>query len=61
MDRLSATPRGHTGIREPYTKGDVLAYLDVCQSHVQEKTRPLRLDEESGFSWFSLSKRELQI
>ena len=48
-------------IREPFTKEDILAYLDVCQQQVDEKARQLTLDAESGFSWLPFGKLELQL
>lgn len=52
---------GRTEIREPYTKEEELEYLLICQQVVDEKTRKLKLDGESGFDWLPFSKLELQI
>ena len=54
-------PHRQPEIGEPFTKEDVLAYLDVCRQQVDEKLRQLELDTESGFSWLPFSKLELQL
>ncbi len=46
---------------EPYTRQDLLAYLELCRQTVDEKTRQLELDAESGFAWVRFSKLELQL
>jgi hypothetical protein len=48
-------------IGEPFTKGDLLDYLDLCLQQVDEKTQKLILDAESGFAWLPFNKLELQI
>lgn len=58
---LPTPPHRQPEIGEPYTKEDVLAYLNMCQQQVDEKTRQLKLDDESGFSWLPFSMLELQI
>lgn len=61
MDPLPATPDGQPVAYEPYTKEDLLDYLDICKQQVDEKTRQLKLDDESGFEWLPFSKLELQF
>ena len=58
---LPGPPHRQPEIGEPFTKEDVLAYLDVCQQQVDEKMRQLELDAESGFSWLPFSKLELEL
>ena len=50
-----------TQIGEPYSKEDVLAYLEVCREQVEEKVAAVDLDAESGFFWLPFSKLELQL
>jgi hypothetical protein len=48
-------------IGEPYTREDILSYLEVCWNYVDEQVPALNLEAESGFSWLPFSKLELQI
>ena len=49
-------------IGAPYTKEEVLAYLELCRQQVTEKVATLDLNAEaSGFSWLPFGKLELQI
>jgi hypothetical protein len=61
IEPILASPNSQPENREPYSKQDILAYLDLCQQQVDEKTRQLNLEDESGFSWLPISKLELQI
>jgi hypothetical protein len=61
MDPLPAISQGRPASREPYSKEDILAYLKICQEQVDEKTKQLKPDAESGFSWLPFNKLELQI
>jgi hypothetical protein len=54
-------PHNLPNIGEPYSKEDVLNYLELCQHLVDEKTAILNLEAESGFSWLKFNKFELQI
>lgn len=47
---------------EPYTRGQILEYLSVCEQMVDGTVGALDLlAEESGFSWYKLSKMEHQL
>ena len=46
---------------EPYTKVELLEYLALCQTTVEEKVDAADLDGESGFPWLPMSKLELQL
>jgi hypothetical protein len=48
-------------IGEPYTKDEVLAYLEVCRRQIDERMRQIDLEAESGFAWLPFGKLELQI
>ena len=44
-----------------YTKSEILDYLVICQQQVTQQLPLLNLEGESGFSWISFSKMELQL
>jgi hypothetical protein len=48
-------------IQEPFTKEEMLDYLEVCKLQVAEMTRQLDPDAESGFAWLHFNKLELQF
>ena len=48
-------------ISEPYSKEDVLEYLQYCDLEVEEKISHLDFAGASGFSWISMNKTELQF
>lgn len=54
-------PHSLPEIGEPYSKAEVLAYLDECRAEVEKQVDGLDLEGESGFSWLEFSKLELQI
>lgn len=56
------SPEGKPQTREPYTKVEVLAYLDFCRQEVAHKMAILNLESDSsGFPWLPFGKLELQI
>jgi hypothetical protein len=46
---------------EPYSKKDLLAYLQLCRGQVEEQVTAMDLEAESGFSWLPFDKLELQF
>ena len=54
-------PHREPEIGEPFTREDVLAYLEVCRKEVDERMGQVNLDGDSGFDWLPFGKRELQI
>lgn len=54
-------PHEEPRIEEPYSKEEILEYLEICQEQVEEKITSLTLDAESGFKWLPFSKMELQL
>jgi DinB superfamily len=54
--RLDTPPGG-----EPYTKENILEYLDLCWQSVEKQVAAMDLDAPSGFGWLPFSKLELQI
>ena len=46
---------------KPFSKSDLLAYLDICLAQVDERVAALDLDAELGFHWLPFNKLELQF
>jgi len=46
---------------DPYTKGEILGFLQYCTEQVGEMVEALDLEAESGFYWLPFSKLELQF
>ena len=46
---------------EPFTKGEVLEYLDFARKQVMERVPVTDLDAESGFHWYPVNKLELHF
>jgi hypothetical protein len=46
---------------EPYTKGEVLEYCEMCGEQIEERVASLEPDAPSGFHWLPFSKLELQF
>lgn len=47
--------------REPYSKAEILDYLQFCQQEVETAVAALDLEQESGFYWLPFNKLELQL
>ncbi len=45
----------------PYSKVDLLAYLELCLAHMQAQVDALDLQAASGFYWLPFDKLELQL
>ena len=54
-------PHNEPNIGEPYSKEDLLEFLDVCRNEVEEKVSSLDLGAASGFGWLPFDKLELQF
>ena len=48
-------------IGEPYSKEDILEFLDFCVAEVDRIVPTLNLEVDSGFSWLEFGKLELQF
>ena len=48
-------------IGEPFTKEEILTYLEVCRRQIDEKTKQFDPNAGSGFAWLPMSKLELQV
>ena len=46
---------------EPYTREQVLEYLQICREEVTARLPLLDLESASGFNWLPMSKCEVQI
>ncbi|MGD8599047.1 MAG: DinB family protein, partial [Anaerolineae bacterium] len=46
---------------EPFGRGEVLAYLELCLYQMESLVDALHLEAESGFYWLPFTKLELQI
>ena len=45
----------------PYTRDDLLAYLELCRNEIAAVVPTLDFDGESGFHWLPFGKLELQF
>jgi len=62
MGPLPWPPHDQPKIGEPYSKAEVLEYLEFCQGQAALILPDLNLEsEESGFSWLLFNKLELQF
>ncbi|MGE5221197.1 MAG: DinB family protein [Omnitrophica WOR_2 bacterium] len=46
---------------KPYSKDEVLEYLNFCRKQVEERSAALNPDAPSGFHWLPFDKLELQF
>jgi hypothetical protein len=62
MGPLPWPPHDEPKIGEPFTKDEVLEYLELCQEQVRNIVHLLDLESsESGFYWLPFNKLELQF
>jgi hypothetical protein len=61
MGQVPWPPHDPPKIGEPYTREQVLAYLDFVRHQVQECVPALDLEAASGFEWLPFGKLELQF
>jgi hypothetical protein len=54
-------PHNEPEIGEPYSRKEILEYLEICRQQVEEKITSLNPDAESGFHWLPFGKMELQL
>ncbi|MEM7129129.1 MAG: DinB family protein [Chloroflexota bacterium] len=54
-------PHNEPDIGEPYTKEEVLAYLDFCWGQIPTWVGQVDLEGPSGFEWLPFNKLELQL
>lgn len=46
---------------DPYTKEDILTYLELCRNEIRRIVPILDFTAESGFEWLPFGKLELQL
>lgn len=56
-----ATPNEPPAMIEPYSREDVLEYLDLCREAVTAKVPLDTLDAPSGFYWLPFGRLELHL
>lgn len=61
LGNLPWAPDQKPVIGEPYSKEEILQYLDFCQNEVDAKIPLLDLKAASGFAWLPMNKLELQV
>lgn len=60
-DEVESDPEHERADAEPYSRQELLAYLDFCKAEAQRKTATVDLSADSGFSWYPISKIEMQF
>ena len=61
LGNLPDPPHTKPEIGQPYSKEEILEYLDICKKEVEEKVSAVDLNAKSGFSWLPFNKLELQF
>lgn len=61
MEPLPLSPDKLPAFSEPYTKDEILEYLDFCSAEVNRVVPSLDLQAASGFYWLEFGKLELQF
>jgi hypothetical protein len=61
LGSLPQPPHGESEIGGPYSRQEILEYLELCRSETEEKVSSLDLDAPSGFGWLPFGKLELQF
>jgi hypothetical protein len=54
-------PHNQPKIGKPYTKQELLEYLDLCHTEVDDQVDKVVLENPSGFGWQPFDKAELQL
>lgn len=54
-------PEDPAAVGEPYTKAQILDYLEQCRREVDTQLATVDLHGPSGFEWLPMTKLELQI
>ena len=61
MGTLPWSPHREPKIGEPYSREELLNYLELCLAQVEQQVAALDLEAESGFEWLPFGKLELQF
>jgi hypothetical protein len=60
-DEVESDPEHERADAEPYSRQDLLQYADFCAEEATRKTATVDLNAGSGFSWYPISKIEMQF
>jgi hypothetical protein len=61
LGSLPRPPHGEPDVGGPYTRQEILEYLELCRNEAADKVSSLDLDAPSGFEWLPFAKLELQF
>ncbi|MEN8240447.1 MAG: DinB family protein [Chloroflexota bacterium] len=61
MGTLPEPPYDKPKIGEPYTRDEIIEYLEYLRSKIDEMVTAVDLHAKSGFEWLPFSKLELQF
>lgn len=61
FDNLPDLMEANTNNELPFSKGDLLAYIDFCRQVVRDRVPDTDLEAESGFDWIPFDKLQLQF
>jgi DinB family protein len=61
LGRLPSPPHEEPKIGTPYSKEEVLEYLEICWQEIGAKVPGLDFGAPSGFYWLPFNKLELQL
>jgi len=61
LGRLPWPPHDQPKIESPYSKEEILEYLEICCREIDAKVPSLDLNAPSGFYWLPFCKLELQL
>lgn len=60
-DEVESDPEHERADAAPYSRQELLEYLDLCVEQVKLKVPGMDFTTESGFAWYRCSKLELQF
>ena len=61
LGRLPWPPHDQPKIESPYSKEEILEYVEFCRQEIDAKVPSLDLNAPSGFHWLPFGKLELQL
>ncbi len=60
-NRILGSSGEESDAAEPYSKEEILEYLELCHVQAEEQVTAMDLTAESGFYWLPFDKLELQF
>jgi hypothetical protein len=54
-------PYDRPKIEVPYTRAEILEYLEVCRREIENRVQSMDLASPSGFPWLRFSRMELHV